>query len=263
MKTILALLTLVASLSLSGMLHADEIPRGKVMKIETRGATLPFYAIWKDDAVATVVLYSGGGGGYGRIGEDGWPSSANFLIRSGKLFAGHPFNVIMVGRASDVATLDGITRVGDEHDIDNQAIFRAIKLKSASPIWLVGTSMGTISATAAAIRDGNRQVAGLVLTSSVTAYRVKGAVPTQDMEKIQVPVLVVHHAHDACKVCTPYEAKNIASNLKNSPVKKTVLLDGGTGASGDPCEALHHHGFIGMEQETVDLIAGWIKKPTN
>lgn len=75
MKTILALLTLVASLSLSGMLQADEIPRGKVMKIETRGATLPLYAIWKDDAVATVVLYSGGGGGYGRIGEDGWPGA--------------------------------------------------------------------------------------------------------------------------------------------------------------------------------------------
>jgi pimeloyl-ACP methyl ester carboxylesterase len=97
----------------------------------------------------------------------------------------------------------------------------------------------------------------------VTAYRIKGAVPTQDLKKIHVPVLVVHHAHDACKVCMPHEAKSIAGDLKNSTVKKSVLLDGGTGASGDPCESLHHHGFIGMEQETVDLIAEWIKKPTN
>jgi hypothetical protein len=27
---------------------------------------------------------------------------------------------------------------------------------------------------------------------------------------------------------------------------------------GDPCEARHHHGYIGMEQEAVDLVAAWI-----
>ncbi|MBC8007070.1 MAG: alpha/beta hydrolase [Prolixibacteraceae bacterium] len=259
----MAALALLVTLTYCGVLHADEVQPGKVVRVETRGVFVPIYTIWKEGAVATVVLYSGGGGGYGKIGDDGWPSSKNFLIRSAKLFATHPFNVILVGRASDVSDLDGMARTGDSHDQDNQAIFRSIKAKSAAPVWLVGTSMGTISATSAAIRNGGPNVAGIVLTSSVTSYRTKGAVPTQELDKIKVPVLVVHHERDACKICLPHEAKNIVSGLKNAPIKKTIFVNGGSGESGDPCEALHHHGFIGMEKEVVDLTAAWIQNPTN
>jgi pimeloyl-ACP methyl ester carboxylesterase len=263
MKRIAAVLAFLVTLAYGGVSCADEIQRGSVVKVETRGVVVPIYTVWKEGAVATVVLYSGGGGGYGRMGEDGWPGSRNFLIRSAKMFAAQPFNVVLVGRATDISNLDGIARTGDNHDQDNQAIFRAIKSRSTAPIWLVGTSMGTISATAAAIRDGGQNIAGIVLTSSVTSSRIRGAVPTQDLERIKVPVLVVHHEKDACKVCTPYEAKNITDGLKNSPIKKTVLVSGGSGESGDPCEALHYHGYIGMEKEVVDLIAVWIKSPTN
>ena len=255
---------LLSSLVAFGYSHpsqADDIRVGHVEQVKTRGVFLPIYTVWNKNAVATVVLYSGGGG-YGKIGVDGWPGSMNFLIRSAKLFAEHPFNVVLVGRATDVLSLDGPTRIGDDHDLDNRAIFQEIKSKSAAPIWLVGTSMGTISVTAAATRDIGSNIAGIVLTSSVTAYRIKGAVPTQELAKIKVPVLVLHHERDACKVCSPYEAKDIAGALKNAPVKKTVLVSGGDGASGDPCEALHHHGFIGIEQEAVDLIANWVMHPS-
>jgi pimeloyl-ACP methyl ester carboxylesterase len=261
MTNLVAALALIAALSHSGVLCAAETQRGNVERVQTRGAEIPIYTVWREGAVATVVLYSGGAGGYGRIGEDGWPGSNNFLIRSAKLFAAHPFNVVLVGRATDVSDLDGVARISDNHDQDNRAIFRAIKAKSPAPIWLVGTSKGTISATAAAIRDGGHDIAGIVLSSSVTSYRMKGAVPAQDLEKITVPVLVVHHEKDACKFCAPYEAKNIASGLKNSPIKKTVLVSGGADPSGDPCEPMHYHGYIGMEKEVVDLIAAWIKSP--
>jgi hypothetical protein len=243
--------------------YADAPAAGSVTNVETRETFLPIYAIWKDDAVATVVLYSGGAGGYGTIGEDGWPAGQNFLIRSAKLFAAHPFNVVMVGRARDLGELGGIVRTGEKHDQDNQAIFRALKAKSGAPIWLVGTSMGTISVAAAAIGDGGRNVAGIVLTSSITSYRIKGAVPTQALEKITVPVLVVHHEKDACKACTPYEAKDIAARLTNAPIRKTVLVGAGAGESGDPCGPYHHHGYEGAEKEVVDLIADWIRHPAN
>jgi pimeloyl-ACP methyl ester carboxylesterase len=241
--------------------RAVEIPRGGVERVQTRGVVVPIYTVWKDGAVATLVLYSGGGGGYGAIGEDGWPGSKNFLIRSARLFAAYPFNIVLVGRAADVQNLDGPARIGDDHEQDNRAIFHAIKAKSAAPIWLVGTSMGSISVTAAAIRDNEHEIAGIVLSSSVTSYRIRGALPTQDLDKITVPVLVVHHENDACKLCTPYEAKGIAGSLKNAPIKKTVLVDGGGEPSGDPCEPMHYHGYIGMEKEVVDLIAAWIRNP--
>ena len=261
MKVKFALLTFFWVLNFGAISQATEVQVGAVEQVESRGVLVPIYAVWNKNAVANLVLYSGGGGGYGVIGADGWPDSKNFLIRSAKLFAAHPFNVILVGRATDMSTLDGATRIGDDHYRDNQAIFRAIKANNSAPIWLVGTSMGTISVAAAATRDTESDIAGIVLTSSVTSHRVPGAVPTQDLGKIRVPVLVVHHERDACKSCTPFEAKNIAGSLINAPVKKTVLVTGGASATGGPCEALHYHGFVGMEGETVDLIANWILHP--
>jgi pimeloyl-ACP methyl ester carboxylesterase len=235
-----------------------------VEQIETRpGVHVPVFEVWQPGAVATLVLFSGGGGGYGRIGPGGWPESKNFLIRTGPLWAAQPFNLVMVGRPSDGLVLqDGAVRIGDAHAADNLAILQAIRRKSDRPIWLVGTSMGTISAAAAAIRDTEQRVAGVVLTSSVTAYRRAGAVPKQDLSRIRVPVLVLHHARDACAICVPAEASYILKGLENAPAKELVLFEGGGGESGDPCEPLHFHGFIHAEKEVVDLIAAWIQKHT-
>ena len=246
------------------LLFAQEIGHGEVQRIATReNVSVPIYAYWRNDAVATLVLFSGGAGGYGRIGEDGWPMSGNFLIRTGKYWASHPFNIVMVGRPSDGIDLAlGGVRIGEQHATDNVAIFKVIKRKSTLPVWLVGTSMGTISAAAAAIRDDASLVAGLVLTSSITGYKIDGAVPKQDLKKIRVPTLVFHHEDDACRFCLAYEARNIAGQLENAPIKKTLIVRGGSEIRGNPCEAFHYHGYVGMEKEAVDIIARWILRPT-
>jgi pimeloyl-ACP methyl ester carboxylesterase len=238
-------------------------PAGHAQRVATReGVSVPIYAYWRGDAVATVVLFSGGAGGYGQIGEDGWPAGGNFLIRTGRQWAAHPFNVVMVGRPSDGIDLAlGYVRTGDKHGADTQAILKTIQRKSPVPIWVVGTSMGTISAAAAAIRDTEQLIAGVVLTSSILAYKIPGAVPTQKLSMIRVPTLVVHHANDACWACPPSDAKRLADALGNAPVKKVMLLSGGSGASGDPCEPLHNHGYVGMQREVVDLISNWIIHP--
>lgn len=260
----LRVFALLAAFLFTGQSHADELGVGEVRRIATReGVSVPIFTYWRTDALVTVVLFSGGGGGYGPIGEDGWPAGGNFLIRTGKHWASHPFNLVMVGRPTDRIDLsDGNVRVGGEHAADNVAIFKAIKLRSKLPIWLVGTSMGTISATASAIQDTENLVSGIVLTSSIVAYKIPGAVPKQNLEKIRVPTLVLHHEDDACWACRAYEAKNIVGALTNAPIKKAIFVSGGSGASGNPCEPLHHHGFVGMQDQAVDLAAAWILNPT-
>ena len=254
---------LLTALCISSGLHAQTSPSGEVLAVDTRPhVRVPIFAVWNPQATATVVLFSGGAGGYGKLNPDGWPGSQNFLIRTGKLWAGYPFNVVMVGRPSDGIDLhDDAVRVGDLHAVDNLAVFNAIQAKSPLPLWVVGTSMGTISAASAAIRDTRGQIAGVVLTSSITAYKMAGAVPRQDLGKIRVPTLVVHHARDGCRICTPYEAKAIPAALKNAPVKALLMVQEGAGESGDPCEALHFHGYIGAEASVVDQIAHWIQNP--
>ncbi len=254
---------LLLAFALSAPLAAQETPVGTTQRIATReGVTVPIYVVRRPDAVATLVMFSGGGGGYGQIGADGWPTSGNFLIRTGKIWVKHPVNVVMVGRPSDRIDLElGGIRAGDEHATDNQAVFKAIKQQSPLPLWLIGTSMGTISVAAAAIRDEQQLLAGIVLSSSIVAHKIRGAVPSQDLEKIRVPALVFHHEDDACWACRAYEAKRIETQLTNAPIRKTLLVNGGSGATGDACGAFHHHGFVGMEEQAVDLIAGWILKP--
>jgi len=161
------------------------VTAGQAEQIATReGVRVPIYTYWHAAAVATVVLFSGGAGGYGQIGADGWPTGGNFLIRTGRHWASYPFNIVMVGRPSDGIDLSlGAVRIGKLHAADNTAIFKAIKRKSPLPIWVVGTSMGTISAAAAAIADSESLIAGLVLTSSITAYKVPGAIPRQELKK--------------------------------------------------------------------------------
>lgn len=177
-------------------------------------------------------------GGISKLDGSGLPGGRNFLIRSGKLFAAHGFNLAQV--------------------------LRAIRQRSPAPIWLVGTSRGIISATTAAIakRDSSL-VAGVVLTSSVTNFKWRGAVPRKALDLITVPapVLVMHHEQDACWVCRPQEAPLILKGLTHAPTKKLLMVNGGSGATGNPCETEHHHGYIGMVQEAVDLIANWVKHP--
>jgi heme-degrading monooxygenase HmoA/pimeloyl-ACP methyl ester carboxylesterase len=232
----------------------------QLVKVDTRpGVSVSFYYMKREGAIATVVLLPGGEGGIGM--KDGAPASGNFLVRSRDYFSANGFNVAVVGQPTDRPDLDFAFRVSPEHVEDLRKVAAFLKQDSALPVWLIGTSRGTISATAAAIASDNAELAGMVLTSSVTNWKKRGAVPSQRLDAIRIPVLVLHHAKDACDVCRPHEVASIIAGLKNAPVKKLIMVSGGAGPSGDPCTALHWHGFIGMEKEAVDLISAWVKNP--
>lgn len=234
---------------------------GKLVRINTRpGVSVSFYYMKHDGAEATLALLPGGGGDIAV--KDGIPTSSNFLVRSRELFASHNFNVAILDRPSDRADLDFSSRVSREHMEDIHHVVAFLREDSPVPVWLVGTSRGTISAAAAAISFGNAQLGGIVLTSSVTSFKITGAVPTQKLGAIRLPVLVVHHERDECKTCDPSEVSIILRNLKNAPVKRKVIITGGGNPVGDPCESMHWHGFIGKEIEVTDIISDWIKHPS-
>jgi predicted alpha/beta-hydrolase family hydrolase len=237
------------------------IAEDRLIKVPTRpGAAVALYWMPRDGATATVMLMPGGGGGFGKL-VDGKPSGENFLVRSREYFAARGFNVALFGRPSDRDDLDYAYRTSDEHVGDMLQVVKTLKQLSTQPVWIVGTSRGTISAAAAAIAFGNEQLAGIVLTSSVTNRKKPGALSSQTLEAIRIPVLVFHHEKDACIQCRPDEVQWIMRGLSNAPLKKQVMVDGGTDPTGDPCEAHHWHGFIGMEKDAVDRIADWIVMP--
>ena len=238
--------------------HAE----GTLFKVPTReGVTTTLFWEPVPDAKATVFLFPGGAGGFGKV-EEGKATGQNFLVRSESYFIANGFNVAIFGRPSDSQDLDYADRISDSHMADVRKVLEFVKRKADVPVWIVGTSRGTISAAAAAINLPG-EMAGVVLTSSVVSYKKPGAVPKQDLDRIKVPVLILHHAKDACPLCQPFEVPAILRGLKNAPIKKEIMVSGGVNPTGNVCEALHWHGFIGMEHEAVDLIADWIKSPTN
>jgi len=239
---------------------AGALAGGERQEVPTRtGVTVPVFWQPAASAKATVLLFPGGAGGFGQV-EAGRPTGRNYLVRGSGEFVARGYNVAIVGRPSDTPDLGYADRLTDAHLGDIRAVLAAVKGWSPLPVWLVGTSRGTVSVTAAASR-GVGEIAGMVLTSAITAADKRGNVPSQQLAAIRVPVLVVHHAKDQCRVTPPGEAPRILSGLTAAPVKKLVIVDGGANPQGDPCEALHWHGFIGMEAEVVDLITGWMDRP--
>jgi pimeloyl-ACP methyl ester carboxylesterase len=250
---------LVISLAVSAITaHAA----GVTIRVPTReGVTTNVFWEETKSAKGTVLLLPGGGGGYGRI-EDGKPQSGNFLVRSMQYFLDDGYNVAIFGRPTDMSELDYADRISEAHVADIRATLAFIKTKSPLPVWLVGTSRGSVSAAAAAIRI-QADIAGIVLTSSVVNYKKIGAVPTQDLAAIKVPTFIMHHSRDACPICAPHEVGSILKGLKNAPIKRQLMVDGGSNPTGDPCEAKHWHGYIGMEREAVKHITDWLNKPTD
>lgn len=236
---------------------------GTLLAVPTReGVTATVWWEPVDGARATVLLFPGGGGGFGRI-DAGRPTSQNFLVRSLPHFRAAGLNVAIFGKPSDTHELDVAERSGAAHLADIRAVAEDLHRRSALPLWLVGTSRGTVSATAAAIGLPPGLAAGLVLSSSLVRLDRAGALTQQELGALRLPVLVVHHAKDACPACRPADVPHLLRSLRNVPVKKLLMFDGGAEPRGAPCDALHWHGYIGMEKEAVDAIAAWIAAPSN
>jgi len=86
-------------------------------------------------------------------------------------------------------------------------------------------------------------------------------VPSQNLAAITVPTLVLHHSKDACPICDPLGVPAILNGLTHAPVKKLLMVSGGQDPRGNVCEALHWHGYVGIEKEAVEQIADWIRVP--
>ena len=91
------------------------------------------------------------------------------------------------------------------------------------------------------------RVAGFVHSSSMNP------ISSFDPRGLKSRNLIVLHKRDACAVTKP--SNGVASN--RSYGTELIEMDGGK-STGDDCEAYAHHGYSGIERETVDKIKAWI-----
>jgi dienelactone hydrolase len=236
----------------------------KVVDIPTRpGVTQRFVFLAPEDPKAAIILFAGGHGGLQILPNGGFKwGEGNFLVRTRQLFAKNGLSVAVVDSPSDRQTAPflGGFRQTPEHVADIKAVIAWLKQQANIPVWLVGTSMGTLSAAfiATQVRPGDGGPDGLVLTSTILSFDAGRPVPAMPLQKIVIPVLVVHHEQDSCKYCAYSQIPQLLEKLSSTPKKELLTFKGGENR-GDPCEALAYHGFNGLEEDVVGKIAAWIQ----
>lgn len=238
----------------------------EIVSVSVRSGVTQSYLLLKPKEgtpYAIAVLFPGAAGILGLRGEGSQIEFRpnNFLVRSREEFVRRGVVAAVMDVPSDQPSgMDDYFRLGSAHAADIRAVVSDLKKRfDGVPVFLVGTSRGTISAAAAGRVLGDT-IAGVVLTATVflAAGSRSGAPGLSgfDFSAIRVPLLFVHHVDDECRY-TPYR-----SAKGQEPRFALVTISGGEPARSEPCGALSTHGFLGKEQETVEEIVKWmLKKP--
>ncbi|MDO9014622.1 MAG: hypothetical protein Q7U84_07585 [Polynucleobacter sp.] len=186
--------------------------------------------------------------------------SGNFLIRSRQFLVDEMIASLIVDCQSDSGDLCSSTyQASQQRQEDVDKLIAEVKRRtpSISEVWLIGTSMGTISSSFMPIHNPSGY-AGAIHTASITepyarnSYRELGGF---DYKKTTVPQYFVHHAADPCFLTTYAGAKSITDKYK-IPL---ITVTGGSDFKGDACKAFTEHGFRGKEKDVMRNIGVIIK----
>jgi pimeloyl-ACP methyl ester carboxylesterase len=240
---------------------AAPVAAHEMVSVTTRPGVTQSFVILDVGAVkplAIALLYTGAGGRIGLRREAGEVKfrGANFLVRAAADFARNEVLPVAMDTPSDQNELTDDYRFGSAQTADARAVIGELKRRFPDlPIYLVGTSRGTISVAVLGRELGN-DVAGVVLTSTMfgsgNPRRLAPNLRGFDYGAIAAPLLFVHHRDDGCEH-TPYAAAaRLASRFP------LVSVSGGKPPESGPCEPFAAHGYFGREAQTAAAIAAWM-----
>jgi hypothetical protein len=186
--------------------------------------------------------------------------TGNFLIRSRRHLADDTIATLVVDCLSDSGdTCSSGYQASPERQKHVQLLID--KVRTLQPtlhkVWLVGTSLGTISSSYMALYGG-QAYAGALHTASITEPLARNSyreLSQFDYAKITIPQALVHHRDDPCSLTTYSGAQAIALQYK----LPLVTVTGGSGFTGNACQAQTQHGFKGYEVEVMRFMAGQMK----
>lgn len=241
-----------ATIALASCLAAHSAPAEETISLPTRpGITVAVTLVEAAHPTASVIFYPGGDGVIA-----GEPD--NFVLRVRSNFAAAGLTVAAMDAPSDHASGIPIDfRATAPAAADAAAVVTFLRGKAPVPVWVLGTSNGSISAANAAVRLGPAQIAGAVLTSSVWA----GGMNQVPLGDIAVPVLIVHSRDDSCRLSLFASVDANMAAMSKAPAKELIAVSGGR-LSGPPCKAHSPHGYYGIEDQVVPPTIAWIKAHT-
>jgi hypothetical protein len=260
------------SLALASLAALTCLAQAQQLKTETvtvnvrPGVTMRYLAVSADQPMAAVILLPGGNGVL-KLDEKGNIGSlaGNFLIRSRNMFAREGLYVAALDAASDQqGGMNGQVRLSQQHAQDVAKVITDVNKRANVPVWLIGTSAGTLTEANVGARLHSGGPHGLVFTSTMTQLQpglCGKSVYDAQLSEFSGPALVVSHRADGCG-CSPGGAgpnNKLLAALKGASAKEQQVFNGGKTPTSGPCDAFAQHGYFGIEGSVVKAIAAWIK----
>ena len=186
--------------------------------------------------------------------------NGNFLIRSRRFLVDANIASLIVDCHSESGDYcSSYYQASKQRQVDVDKLIAEIKARTPSitEVWLIGTSMGTISSSFMPTHNPSGY-AGAIHTASITepytnnSYRELG---NFNYKITATPQFFVHHIADPCYLTTYTGAKFIADKYK----LPLVTITGGGDFRGGACQAFTEHGFRGKEKEVMTAIGEIIK----
>lgn len=223
------------------------------------GVTMDFLVMAPDQYIqrdALIFFPGGNGAGAFKLSEGGLVSGWSFLVRSADSFVRDGLSVVTVNPPSDHPTgMSTGFRESVEHAEDIATLAGYLEQQGYQRIFLVGNSRGTLSATSLGTLLKDSHVKGVILTSALEYDNFLSYLP---LDKLTLPVLMVHHREDACRVSSFQEAEKTRDNLRSHTTVDFTEVNGGAYPRSAPCDNLSTHGFFGIEEKVVQVITEWV-----
>ncbi|GAB7522323.1 hypothetical protein PBS_13070 [Paraburkholderia sp. 2C] len=210
----------------------------------------------KHDMRGIIVMFPGGAGDVGIERDGSIKHDDNFVVRTRELWAQRGYGVVIVD-AIDHQSMRG-KRSTPEYAAVTQKILAFAHSVSNVPVWVMGTSQGSIAAMNAASHTGHQALAGVMLTESVSVLgKSHETVFDASPQDVRVPALVVANRDDRCSVAPPSKANEIADAMRNAP-SAVLFVEGGIAKSSNACSSRSPHGYWGIDEKVVDDIDKWM-----
>jgi hypothetical protein len=209
---------------------------------------------------ATIVMLAGGAGDVGLRRDGEVLHGNNFVVRTRGLWVQRGY-AVLIPDAVDRENLRGL-RSSPEYAALVLDLVRVAHEKAPGPVFLLGTSQGSIAAMNAAAHAPSGAIAGVVLTESVSRMGGSGeTVFSAAPQDVRAPALVVANQDDRCNVAPPGAAPRIAAAMTHSASVRVLSVAGGVQQSRKQCGSLSPHGYFGIEPEVISQIDSWMQRP--
>ena len=208
--------------------------------------------------VASIVMLPGGAGDIGLKTDGDISHGDNFVVRTREVWVQHGYAVI-IPDTIDQANLRG-HRSSPEYAAVVVQLADFARSQTSAPVFLVGTSQGSIAAMNGAAQAPPGLISGVILTESVSVIGGSGeSVFSAAPEQVRVPALIIANRADRCDVAPSEDASRIAAAMKNSPDVRVEYVDGGITRSPRACGSLTPHGYYGIETQVIDTVVQWME----